>query len=147
MFASQIHLALNHFPIAGIILSVPILLWGLLAKKDQVKSVGIAVVIVAALSAIAVFATGEGTEDAVKTKPGVTKHLIHEHEEAAEAAMVVIQICAVLSIIYVVLNQKNNPLSDKVFIGIIIMAFIGSGLIAKAAHEGGLIRHDELREK
>lgn len=145
MSAAQIHLALNHFPIAGIILSFPILLWGLIAKKEQIKIVGIAMIFVASLSAFAVMQTGDGAEEIVEHKPLVTKNLIHEHDEAAEKAMAAIQACAVLSIAWIVLNKKNHAFQDKVLYAILVVNLAGAGLVANAAHLGGMIRHDELR--
>lgn len=50
MNGAQIHLALNHFPIAGTFLALIILLWGFFSKKEQIKTVGIALIIISAAS-------------------------------------------------------------------------------------------------
>lgn len=146
MNEAQIHLALNHFPIAGSILAFFVLLWGFFVKKEQIKIVGIALLIVSALSAFIVMESGEGAEEIVEDKPLVTKSLIHEHEEAAEAGMVAIQITAVLGIAWLVMNRMKKNHLEKIFALILLSNLISSGLIANAAHKGGLIRHDELRK-
>jgi uncharacterized membrane protein len=146
MNEAQIHLALNHFPIAGSILAFFVLVWGFFAKKEQIKIVGIALLIVSALSAFIVMESGEGAEEIVEDKPLVTKSLIHEHEEAAEAGMVAIQITAVLGIAWLVMNRMKKNHLEKIFALILLSNLISSGLIANAAHKGGLIRHDELRK-
>ena len=146
MNGAQIHLAFNHFPIAGTFLALMVLVWGLIAKKDQIKMVGVALMIVTALTAIIVMQTGDGAEEIVEHKPLVTEHYIHEHEEAAEKALIAIQITAVLGIAWLVmLRMKKNQL-DKVFGLMILTNLVSAGLIADAAHKGGQIRHDEIRK-
>ncbi len=146
MNAAQIHLALNHFPVAATMLALGILLWGFFAKKDQIKMVGIALTIVSALSTVIVFQTGEGAEEIVEHKPLVTEHFIHEHEEAAEAAMMAIELTAVLGIAWLVMFRLKKDHQEKIFALMIITSIVSSGLIANAAHKGGQIRHDEIRD-
>jgi hypothetical protein len=75
----------------------------------------------------------------------VTKELIHEHEEAGEAALIVLSLAGLLSIAYIVMNKKNHPLKDKLAIALFVLAIFGSGAILKTAHDGGKIRHEEIR--
>lgn len=147
MNAAQIHLALNHFPVAATMLAFGILLWGFFTKKDQIKIVGIALAIVSALSTIIVFQTGEGAEEIVEHKPLVTEHFIHEHEEASEAAMIAIHLTALLGISWLVMFRIKKVHQEKVFALMLLTSLISSGLIANAAHKGGQIRHDEIRGK
>jgi uncharacterized membrane protein len=146
MNAAQLHLALNHFPIAGTFLAFGVLIWGFLTKKELIKTVGIVLMIVSALTAFGVSASGDGAEETVEHKPLVTKALIHEHEEAADAAMILIQLTAVLGIAWLVMNKLNKNHQDKVYICMLITNIVAAGLIANAAHKGGMIRHDEIRD-
>ena len=146
MSAVQIHLALNHFPIAGMFLALPILIWGLIAKSQQIKTVGIAVVITSALFGIIVAQTGDGAEETVEHKPLVTKHLIHEHEEAADAAMIAIQLSAVLGIAWLVMTKLQKNHVEKIFAVLLLTNLAAAGMIGNAAHKGGQIRHDEIRD-
>lgn len=147
MNAAQLHLAFNHFPIAGSILAFIVLLWGFFAKKDQIKAVGITLMIISALTAIIVMQTGDGAEEIVEHKPLVTKNLIHEHEEAAEGAMVAIQITAVLGIAWLAMNKLKKDHQDKVFALMLVANLVSVVLVANAAHKGGQIRHDEIRNE
>ena len=147
MTAAQIHLALNHFPIAGTILAFIVSIWGFFSKKDQIKMVGIALIIISALMGVIVAQTGEGTEEIVEHKPLVTKHFIHEHEEAADMAMVAIYITAVLGIVWPVMYRLKKNHLEKVFILMMITNLTSAVMIANAAHKGGQIRHDEIRNE
>jgi uncharacterized membrane protein len=146
MNAAQIHLALNHFPVAATMLAFGILLWGFFTKKDQIKVVGIALAIISALSTVIVFQTGEGAEEIVEHKPLVTEHFIHQHEEAAEAAMIAIELSAVLGIAWLVMFSFKKDHREKIFALMLIGSLASSVLIANAAHKGGQIRHDEIRD-
>ena len=145
MTAAQIHLAFNHFPIAGTILAFMVLLWGFFAKMDQIKIVGIALMIVSALAGFVVMQSGDGAEEIVEHKPLVTKQLIHAHEEAADAGMIAIQITAVLGIAWLVMYRMKKNHLEKVFALMLVSNLVSAGLIADAAHKGGQIRHDEIR--
>lgn len=146
MNAAQIHLALNHFPIAGTILACIILLWGFFAKKDQIKIVGIALVIISTLAGLVVAQTGDGAEEIVEHKPLVTKNLIHEHEEAGDRAMVAIDITAVLGIAWLVMYRLKKNHLEKIFALMLVTNLASAILVADAAHKGGQIRHDEIRK-
>ncbi|MDO9182707.1 MAG: hypothetical protein Q7U04_09875 [Bacteriovorax sp.] len=147
MTAAQIHLAFNHFPIAGSILALIILVWGFLVKRDQIKIVGIALVIISSLSAFVVMQTGDGAEEIVEHKPMVTKGLIHEHEEAADSAMIAIQLTAVLGIAWLVMYRLKKDHKEKIFAIMLLTNLASAALVANAAHKGGQIRHDEIRNE
>lgn len=145
MNSAQIHLAVNHFPIAGIMLAFVFTIWGILSKKDELKLAAVSLALIASVSGAIMMATGEGAEEMVEHKQGVTKNLIHEHEEAAEASVVLIHISSVLGIAWVIMNRMNKNHKDKVFMAMALTTLVASGLVARAAHEGGKIRHDEIR--
>ena len=145
MTAAQIHLALNHFPIAGTILALVVLLWGFFAKKDQIKIVGITLMLISALSAVVVNQSGDGAEEIVEHKPLVTKNIIHEHEEAADKAIIAIQLTAALGIAWLVMYRLKKNHMEKVFALMLVTNLISALLVADAAHKGGQIRHDEIR--
>ena len=147
MNEAQIHLSLNHFPIAGTILAFIVLLWGFFTKKDQIKIVGIALMIISALIAVIVSQTGDGAEMLVEDKPLVTKTLIHQHEEAADASMIAIELTAVLGIAWLVMYKLRKNHLEKIFVLMLVSNLVSALMVADAAHKGGLIRHDEIRNE
>jgi uncharacterized membrane protein len=147
MNQAQIHLALNHFPIGGSILALLFLVWGLLRKKDDIKFAAVSLVIICAVAALPVYFTGEGAEKIVEHKPLVTEEVIHPHEEAAEAALIVFEISALLAIGWIVSKKKNTGHDQIIYYALIGFLTVTSALMAKTAHYGGQIRHDEIRAK
>lgn len=144
MNAAQIHLAFNHFPIVGSFFALVILIWGLVVKKDQIKTVGMVLIILSSLFSIIANSSGEGAEDLVKNKPLVTKEHIHAHEEAAEGAMIALSAAAVLGLVWLVMLRLNHKYKEKLLVFIVLVNVITVGLFANAAHKGGLIRHEEI---
>jgi uncharacterized membrane protein len=145
MNQAQIHLALNHFPIAGAYLSFAFLVWGLLRKKDDIKFAAISLIIISGIAVLPMYFTGEGAEKVVEHKPLVTEEVIHPHEEAAEAAVVVYSVAALLAISWIIMKRKNKGPDAIVYKSLIGLMAITSVLIGRTAHLGGQIRHDEIR--
>lgn len=87
MDGAHFHLMLNHFPIIGMTFASPLLLlaWG--TKSEDLIRVGLGLVSLTGLLAVATFLTGEPAEEVVENLPGVAKRLITIHEEAAEKSL------------------------------------------------------------
>jgi multisubunit Na+/H+ antiporter MnhC subunit len=85
---AQLHLAVNHMPVVGVLFGFLILFVGMLMKNSSVKKTGLAVLVFASVTVAPAYLSGEPAEDMVEHKPGVTKALIHEHEDSAELSLV-----------------------------------------------------------
>lgn len=75
MDGAHFHLMLNHFPIIGMTFASPLLLlaWG--TKSEDLIRVGLGLVSLTGLLAVATFLTGEPAEEVVENLPGVAKRL------------------------------------------------------------------------
>ena len=144
MSTTQIHLALNHIPVLLSVTGALILLFGLLRKNTTVIQTALALLIAAALFALPVYFTGEGTEDSVENLPGVSENLIEEHEEMGLIALTLISITGIIALISFAVKSRIM-LSRRIAIVSLIVAFISFGAFAQTAHLGGQIRHTELR--
>lgn len=144
MNAAQIHLALNHAPLFFSIIGGGILLLGMLKKNDSFKQLSYYFFVIAALIAIPVFLTGEGTEELVENLPGVTENAIEEHEEMAKISLLIISIAGAVSLIGLFL-KRNTQLAKIVFFVVFILSLASFGTMAQTAHLGGLIRHSEIQ--
>ena len=87
MNAVHLHLAINHLPIGGALLSVPLVVLALAFRNER----GFLIAATLALTltgagALAAMQTGEPAEDAIEHLPGVAESLIDAHEERAEIA-------------------------------------------------------------
>lgn len=143
---AQIHLATNHLPVVGFLTGFLILGTGCVRQHLAVKRTGLMVLVFAALSALPAYFSGEPAEELVEDRPGVSEKLIHDHEEAAEVAVVFSALTGGLALASLVLGRmKKESLEKKASIATLGLALITTGILAMVAHRGGLIRHDELR--
>ena len=145
MNGAQLHLALNHFPVILSILSLAILLWGWLRKNSEIKKIGLCLVIVTAGFAATAYFTGDPAEDVLRNFPNFTKELVHEHEEAGEAAFIVSIIAGLVATLTMYIRRKGHRLSEVAFAIVIILTLMSSMAFFRTAHLGGLIHHEEIR--
>ncbi len=141
----QIHLALNHAPIFATLFAAGLILFGLARKNITVRKTGQWFLVLAALFAAPVFLTGEPAEDVVENKPGVTKPLIHDHEDSGKWALTIAGVVGTASLVALVLEQIGRTIPSPIFRVLLVSAFFSLGVFLRTAHLGGLIRHDELR--
>jgi uncharacterized membrane protein len=94
---------------------------------------------------MAAFATGGGAEEAIEHLPGVSKKLIHTHEEAADTFGIFSYVLGGLSLIGLWLNWKQKNLSIIVTYIILVFSIITIFFASRAGSTGGNIRHPEIR--
>lgn len=145
--AAHWHLMLNHFPVIGTLTGFLILLASFLFRNKTLLNTGLIIFVVAALLTIPAYLTGEGAEEVLENVAGLNaEQAVELHEEAAEPAMIAMQVLGALSLISLILawmSKKNtvkilNPLIC--FFGLIVFA-----MMARVANMGGEIRHSEIR--
>lgn len=146
MSSVHFHLAFTHFPIIGTIIGVLILIAGFIFRKEPVIKSALLLFIGMAIVAIPVFLTGEGAEESVENLPGVSEKIIHEHEELAEKAIIMMEILGVFSLLAFILMMLKSKFSKIVNIIVLIVSIGAFGLIAKVGNLGGQIRHTEIRK-
>lgn len=145
MNGAHFHLIVNHLPIVGVIIGTLVIITGFLLKKVQVKQTALGINVFSAITAIAVFLTGEGAEEVVEDMSGISETLIHIHEEYAETFLILAIILGVLSILTFWLSIKNHKLTNYGFLLTLILS-IGLIVVGKlAGTSGGEIRHPEIR--
>lgn len=146
MDLAHLHLMLNHFPIIGSLLALPLL--GIAAWRPQERSALVGAVLVLGVSAIGAAGadfTGEPAEELVEDLPGVSEHWIHEHEERAEVAVVlsVVNGLAALGVLGWAYNKGRTPALGVA--GLLALTAATSGDMAWTGLAGGQIHHPELR--
>ncbi len=146
MSSVHFHLAFTHFPIIGTIIGVLILIAGFVFRKEPVIKSALLLFVGMAIVAIPVFLTGEGAEESVEHLPGVSEKIIHEHEELAEKAIILMEILGVFSMLAFIMMMLKSKFSKIVNIIVLIVSIAAFGLIAKVGNLGGQIRHTEIRK-
>ncbi|MCC7028746.1 MAG: hypothetical protein IT257_00475 [Chitinophagaceae bacterium] len=120
------------------------MLHGIFKKQTNIKAIGAVVVLVMALIAIPVFLTGEPAEEAVEHLQGISKSMIHDHEEAAEQALWVMEAAGIFALISLILQFKKSKIVNIFFVITLIVACLSFALMAFAGYLGGQIRHTEI---
>lgn len=141
MSAAQLHLALNHFPVVGIILATVLLAAAHLRKSVELTRATLVMLVLLSVVTIPVYMSGEPAEEIVEHLAGTSEPAIHEHEEAAEKALLGAVLLGVFA--FILLMRRNT--SPRVTAALLTVAVIVCGLMAWTAHRGGMIRHAELR--
>jgi len=147
--AAQVHLLLNHLPVTGSLVACLVLLSGMILKNASVRKTGLSLLVFAALTSIPAFLSGEPAEEMMEERPGVSESIMHDHEEAAEAALVMALVNGGIAAAGLLLTRRTgapdswvrNLKGASLFLGLLTV-----GAMGRAAHLGGLIKHDELRE-
>lgn len=143
MNGAQLHMLVNHLPVLGTAFGAALVAAGLLLRKDDVAKAGLWALVLAALSALPAYFSGEEAEEVVEHLPGVLEPLIHDHEELAEKALAAALIMggtAAGALWRLRTAATRVPLAVALAFSLPVL-----GLMAYTAHLGGLIRHSELR--
>lgn len=142
---SHLHLVVNHLPIIFPIVGIILLLIGIFTKSEVTKRNAYIIFILGAIASILAMATGENAEDAIEKLQGVSKDLIHTHEEAAELFAGFSYVLGGFSLIALFSSWKNYSIS-KFAPYVVGLLAIGTLFFAqKTGTSGGEIRHTEIR--
>jgi Na+/proline symporter len=139
----HLHLLLNHVPVIGIVFVVFVLLAALRLRNDGMAK--LALIMLAGIAAVTalVYFTGEPAEDAVEKLAGVSKAIIHDHEEAAELSFIATSIGGVLALVVLWFNRRRE-LARATIVASLGGVLVISGMMAWTANLGGAIRHTEI---
>ncbi len=145
MSPNQVHLALLHFPVVLPIVGLALLAGAAWRRNALLWRVSLATFVASALLAWPVFLSGEESEERIEHAPGVSEELIEEHEEAAKVAQVAIQVLGGAAIVALIVTRRNTDVKRWMTGAVAVLAIAASGAVGLAAHEGGKIRHPEIR--
>ena len=106
--------------------------------------IGLVVLIVIALATWGVQLTGEPAEEVVEHLPGVSRRLIHDHEEAAELSTIVVGVAGIAALVAFFLIRGRRAVGRAMTVITLLLALAGFGTVAYAANLGGVIRHPEI---
>lgn len=143
---AHIHLIFNHLPIIIPMVGLLVLFANIFVRSEIVQRVAYLILILGALATIPAFFTGEGAEEVVEDMAGITKDIIHEHEETAETFAILSYILGAFSLLGLWANLKRKSFS--VWLGYLIFAFGFVVLVfaQQTGTTGGEIRHSEIRD-
>jgi hypothetical protein len=146
MNAAQLHLALTHLPVVTALLAVATLAIGAVLRSAATRRFGLVLLVVAGLTAIPTQMSGEGAEEIVEDRPGVSEALIERHEEAAGVALALALLGGALAAGTLFAEWLGRERAAQVLFAVALgMSVADAAVLAWVAHLGGEIRHDEIR--
>lgn len=143
MNQAHLHLILVHIPVVLMPTATLLLVFAHLRKQTAIVPTICALFVVASLFAGAGFSLGEGAEEIVEHLPGISEHLIEEHEEAGDVALVLSIIAGVLALATGIICSKFQALQRIALTALFITGAAASFSLGYTAYEGGKIRHPE----
>ena len=139
----HLHLILNHVPVIGMVFALLILGVAAWRRNDGMGRLGLVVMVGLAVVTVAVFLTGEPAEEAVERIATVSEAVIHPHEEAAEAALIVTGIAGAMALVALG-AYRRRALPRWVTGAAFTAALVATTMLGWTAYLGGPIRHTEI---
>ncbi len=140
-----LHLVLNHFPVIGVLLATILLAIGLWWKSHEIEAVaGLALLLLSGMT-IPVYLSGDASEHAAERLAEVAGPLLHEHEEAAEIALIAACSTATLALVHLVLLRRRSAAARKMTVVLLLAGLFTTATLLRAAQLGGQARHPEIR--
>jgi putative copper export protein len=146
MNGAQLHLMLNHLPVMGTLFSLLLLAWSLIRRSAEIQKLALAIALLAGLSSVPAYLTGEPAEEVIEHMAGVDEAYIEEHESMGKFALwcgVALGVAAGAALAAGVKNPRWLSAGTAVTLLASVLVF---GVMGYTAHLGGQIRHPEIRD-
>ena len=115
------------------------------AKNTFLQKVSLYFLIAFAIISIAVYVSGLGSEDLVKTLPGVSKSYLQLHEKVARISSLTVWFVGGLTVLGLAFLRGREQLFSYFVRGIFAMSLLCTGLFVLTGYLGGQITHAEIR--
>ncbi|MCB0345364.1 MAG: hypothetical protein KDD66_09600 [Bdellovibrionales bacterium] len=141
----HLHLVLTHFPIAGTIFALTLIVLSMIINREDLLVSAMLILVLSAALAIPLYLTGEAAEDAIEHLAGVSEHFLELHEDAAELSFFLLEglgIFAAVGLGFHLSKVGTHSLFPK---ALLLGTLIVTGSIAWTSNLGGKIRHSEIR--
>jgi len=143
--AVQLHLLVVHLPVLACPAAAVLLLLARLLRNETLFQTGAAFLVVAALAATAAYFSGPPAYESLALPAGAERELAEAHAALGKGAfmgLVLAGLAALLALLQYPQGERPAPwLRWVLFAAALVLAW----LLAWTAHQGGLIRHPELR--
>jgi uncharacterized membrane protein len=142
---AHVHLIINHLPVIGVLGAFLLLIYAVIRKSDEVRTISFALFVLIALITVAVYFTGTFAEKVVKNLPGVTEAYIGRHEEMGELSLILMSLLGAASLWGLVIRRRTGSIPKCTLGVVIVMSLVTSVAMGITANLGGQIRHTEIR--
>ncbi len=144
---AHLHLLVNHFPIIVPVVGLLVLIAGYMFKSESVKTTALGIFVLGALMTIPAMFTGEGAEEIAEKIPGITRDIIHHHEEMAEKFAFMSYFLGLLSLFGLWGRWKKKAFIGYIYGTALFVAVTNMYFASQAGASGGEVRHTEIRSE
>jgi hypothetical protein len=143
---AYLHVILNHLPIIGMVMGIIALLVGLFLRQPAALVPGLAVVLIAGISAWPVYETGSAAYKSIrKISDYESSDWLDEHMDRADQTIWVFYATAGLACLAIGLPKRWAAAGVPLATASLLAAVICTGVSGYIAIPGGLVRHAEFR--
>ncbi len=149
---SHVHLLLNHVPTTAFTVALVLFIVSLFNGNEALKKVSLALFLVIAGVSIATYTSGSaaeawlrGTNPMTELPPNVLSNAIHEHEDAALWATVLMAVTGFFSWLALWQWKSVRKLPAWTVPTVLVLALVSFVAMSRTAYLGGHITHVEIR--
>lgn len=143
---AHLHLILVHLPLVLLPFGLFLFAIGEWKRNQTLIFTGLGTLLLAGALAWPAFLTGEEAEEVIEHLAGVSKDLIHDHEESAEVSIWLVSITAILAL-FSLITHWRLPNFKKVAAGLLLLLGLTTTFqLIATANAGGKIRHPEISD-
>lgn len=140
------HVLINPFPVIGMALAAPLLLFGLAVRSRGAKEAGLVLIMLTALVTLATVKVGQTAYDRVYNRIELeSQQWLDVHMERAEGAQWAFYLTGLLAALALVMSRRDIDWERRATLGALSGALLCSALGGRIAHAGGQVRHSEFR--
>lgn len=140
------HVLIHPFPILGMALAAPLLLFALAVRSRGAREAGLVLILLSALGAFATVKVGQRAYDRVyKGIELESQQWLDVHMERAEDAQWAFYLTGLLAALALAAGRRKPAWERSTTIGALSGALLCSALGGWIAHAGGQVRHAEFR--
>lgn len=145
MTAPHLHLMLTHAPIFFSIVGLGIFVAAIARRSPELRAASYWILIAAAISAVAVYVTGEASEDTIEHIAGVSERFIEQHADAAKVSLAGSGLLGVLAAIVLFIDARKARFFTATAAAVLFVGAVEMLSFTYTANLGGQIRHTEIR--
>ncbi len=142
MDGHSLHLMINHFPVILSMLGAAAAAVAFITRRRTVLLYALATLTLAGASVYPAFWSGGEAEEKIEERWYVDRQQLHEHEESAEVANVILLVTGALSAVswWMMLRTKREVAPGLALLsGVLILGLASAGSVAWTSWQGGFI--------
>jgi uncharacterized membrane protein len=144
---SHVHMALNHVPTVGFVMTLAFYLIALAVNNDGLKRGALAAFVICSIIGVPTYVTGAASMWALTVPPipEISKAVINAHRDMALATLFGLGFTGAAAWMEIWRYRYIGRFSNTSLYLVLAFAVITLGIMAETGHRGGQINHPEIR--